>query len=385
MKSNYSKAISAVVIGALVVSAACISNQEKDRIKNQDASATAGVSSEFANVSLNQNVVSGVALSLASNIENLPLTATVSETDTVVTAAGQEENAENAESAENTQDTTICGYTNLGIASVEGNLNVREQATTDSDIVGKMQGDAACEILEADGEWTKISSGNVTGYVSSEFLLTGDAARAKAAEIKTTVAKVNTTTLYVREATNTDCRIVALVGTGEEVEVLEALDGWYKVSVDDEEGYISADYVEVSEQLPKAQTITELKYGQGISDVRVSVVSYATQFVGNPYVWGGTSLTKGADCSGFTMSVMANYGVYLPHSSKAQANCGTRVSASEAQPGDLFFYGSGKSINHVAIYIGNGQIVHASNKKTGIKISNAFYRSPICVVRVLGD
>ncbi|MCI5920413.1 MAG: NlpC/P60 family protein [Roseburia sp.] len=385
MKSNYSKAISAVVIGALVVSAACISNQEKDRNKNQDASVTAGVSSEFANVSLNQNVASGVALSLASNIENLPLTATVSETDTVVTAAGQEENAESAENTENTQDTTICGYTNLGIASVEGNLNVREQATTDSDIVGKMQGDAACEILEVDGEWTKISSGNVTGYVSSEFLLTGDAARARAAEIETTVAKVNTTTLYVREATNTDCRIVALVGTGEELEVLEALDGWYKVSVDDEEGYISADYVEVSEQLPKAQTITELKYGQGISDVRVSVVSYATQFVGNPYVWGGTSLTKGADCSGFTMSVMANYGVYLPHSSKAQANCGTRVSASEAQPGDLFFYGSGKSINHVAIYIGNGQIVHASNKKTGIKISNAFYRSPICVVRVLGD
>lgn len=385
MKSNYSKAISAVVIGALVVSAACISNQEKDRNKNQDASVTAGVSSEFANVSLNQNVASGVTLSLASNIENLPLTATVSETDTVVTAAGQEENAESAENTENTQNTTICGYTNLGIASVEGNLNVREQATTDSDIVGKMQGDAACEILEVDGEWTKISSGNVTGYVSSEFLLTGDAARAKAAEIKTTVAKVNTTTLYVREATNTDCRIVALVGTGEELEVLEALDGWYKVSVDDEEGYISADYVEVSEQLPKAQTITELKYGQGISDVRVSVVSYATQFVGNPYVWGGTSLTKGADCSGFTMSVMANYGVYLPHSSKAQANCGTRVSASEAQPGDLFFYGSGKSINHVAIYIGNGQIVHASNKKTGIKISNAFYRSPICVVRVLGD
>ncbi|MDY5883668.1 MAG: NlpC/P60 family protein [Roseburia sp.] len=385
MKSNYSKAISAVVIGALVVSAACISNQEKDRNKNQDASVTAGVSSEFANVSLNQNVASGVALSLASNIENLPLTATVSETDTVVTAAGQEENAESAENTENTQDTTICGYTNLGIASVEGNLNVREQATTDSDIVGKMQGDAACEILEVDGEWTKISSGNVTGYVSSEFLLIGDAARARAAEIETTVAKVNTTTLYVREATNTDCRIVALVGTGEELEVLEALDGWYKVSVDDEEGYISADYVEVSEQLPKAQTITELKYGQGISDVRVSVVSYATQFVGNPYVWGGTSLTKGADCSGFTMSVMANYGVYLPHSSKAQANCGTRVSASEAQPGDLFFYGSGKSINHVAIYIGNGQIVHASNKKTGIKISNAFYRSPICVVRVLGD
>ncbi|MDY4838965.1 MAG: C40 family peptidase, partial [Lachnospiraceae bacterium] len=118
---------------------------------------------------------------------------------------------------------------------------------------------------------------------------------------------------------------------------------------------------------------------------RVACVSYATQFVGNPYVWGGTSLTNGADCSGFTMSVMAKYGVYLPHSSRAQANCGTRVSASEAQPGDLFFYGSGKGINHVAIYIGNGQIVHASSPSTGIKISNAFYRSPVCVTRVLGN
>ena len=114
---------------------------------------------------------------------------------------------------------------------------------------------------------------------------------------------------------------------------------------------------------------------------RQAVADFAVQFVGNPYVWGGTSLTRGADCSGFVLSVYANYGVYLPHSSRAQAGCGTRISASEAQPGDLFFYGSGKSINHVAIYIGNGQIVHASNKRDGIKISNAFYRSPVCVVR----
>lgn len=377
MKSNYSKAISVVVIGALVVSAACISNQEKDKQGKRDTSVTAGVTSEFATASLNQNVAAGVTLSIASNIEGIPVTAAISETDAATTAAGQEDAA--------TEDTTICGYTNLGIANVEGNLNVREQATTDSDIVGKMQGDAGCEILETSGEWTKIQSGKVTGYVLSEYLLTGDEARTKAAEIETTIATVNTTTLYVREQTNTDCKIIAMVGTGEGLEVLETLEGWYKVSVDDEEGYISADYVDVSTELPKAQTMTELKYGQGVSDVRVAVVSYATQFVGNPYVWGGTSLTRGADCSGFTMSIMANYGVYLPHSSKAQANCGTRISSSEAQPGDLFFYGSGKSINHVAIYIGNGQIVHASNKRTGIKISNAFYRTPICVVRVLGD
>lgn len=90
--------------------------------------------------------------------------------------------------------------------------------------------------------------------------------------------------------------------------------------------------------------MTEVRYGQGVSDVRVSLVSYATQFVGNPYVWGGTSLTRGADCSGFVMSVFANYGISLPHSSRAQANCGTKISASDAQPGDLFFYGNGSSI-----------------------------------------
>ena len=123
-------------------------------------------------------------------------------------------------------------------------------------------------------------------------------------------------------------------------------------------------------------------YGQGVSDVRVSLVSYATQFVGNPYVWGGTSLTRGADCSGFVMSVFANYGISLPHSSRAQANCGTKISASDAQPGDLFFYGNGSSINHVAIYIGGGRVVHASSPKSGIKISGAYYRTPVKVVRV---
>ena len=111
-------------------------------------------------------------------------------------------------------------------------------------------------------------------------------------------------------------------------------------------------------------------------------VSYATQFVGNPYVWGGTSLTRGADCSGFVMSVFANYGISLPHSSRAQANCGTKISASDAQPGDLFFYGNGSSINHVAIYIGGGRVVHASSPKSGIKISGAYYRTPVKVVRV---
>ena len=143
--------------------------------------------------------------------------------------------------------------------------------------------------------------------------------------------------------------------------------------------------MEVSEQLPKAMTMTEIRYGEGISDVRVDMVQYACQFVGNRYVWGGTSLTNGVDCSGFTMKIYEKYGIYLPHSSSAQSGYGTRVNASEAKPGDLFFYGSGSGINHVAMYIGNGQVVHASSARTGIKISNAFYRTPICVTRLISD
>ena len=114
-------------------------------------------------------------------------------------------------------------------------------------------------------------------------------------------------------------------------------------------------------------------------------MNYATQFVGNPYVWGGTSLTNGADCSGFVQSVYANFGVSLPRTSYEQQNAGTEVSYADAQPGDLFFYGNGSSINHVAIYIGGGRVVHASSPKSGIKISGAYYRTPVKVVRVINN
>lgn len=297
--------------------------------------------------------------------------------------ADSAEQAAEVEQAETVQTETVCGYTNLGIANVDTTLNVRAAADETSDIVGKMPKDSGCEILQSEGEWYQIQSGEVTGYVKAEYLLTGDAAKARAAEVMSTVATVTTETLYVREQPNTECTILSLMPMGEELQVLEDLGEWVKVDLDGDEGYVSKDYVSISSELQKAMTMTEVKYGQGVSDVRVSLVSYATQFVGNPYVWGGTSLTNGADCSGFVLSVYAKYGISLPHHAASQAGCGTKISASEAQPGDLYFYGNGKGINHVAIYIGNGQVVHASSPKTGIKISNANYRNPVCVVRIL--
>lgn len=279
------------------------------------------------------------------------------------------------------------GYTNIGIANVEsGNLNVREAPSTSGKLVGKMPANSACEVLdEADG-WAHISSGEVEGYVSLDYLLTGPDARIKAAEIVRTVAVADTDGLNVRESASTSSEILTQVPKGEEMEFVEEKDGWVEVSIDGEPAYVSSEYVTVEEKIDTAITMTELLYGQGVSDVRVELVEYAKQFLGNPYVWGGTSLTKGADCSGFVLSVFKKFGVSLPHSSASQASQGTRISASELQPGDLVFYGNSSGrINHVAIYIGGGQVIHASSPSTGIKISKYNYRTPVKFRSILQD
>mgnify|MGYP001110044282 FL=1 len=278
----------------------------------------------------------------------------------------------------------LWGYTNLGIAQVDNHLNVRDKAGEDGELVGKMTKNAACEILSIEGEWAHVKSGKVEGYVHTDYLLTGEAAKAKAQEVVYTVAKVNTQTLKVREQPSTECPVITLVAQDERLEVVEQQpEGWAKIMLDDEEAYVSTDYCVVEEELETAVTMKELLYGNGVSNTRIDLCQYAKQFVGNPYVWGGTSLTKGADCSGFVQSVFKKFGVYLPRTSREQAGVGTKISLADAKPGDLIFYAKGGTINHVALYIGDGQVVHASNPRTGIRISNATYRSPATIRRVL--
>ena len=391
MKIRMAKIAGVLLAGTLVLTVAYTAS-------GNEAGSTrglyAGVSSELDGgmaddqQEVNTKVASGVTDAVYTYLEERgSAEADVTETDAVTTASGQQAEGE----PETAEAEKICGYTNLGVASVDGNLNVRKEPSTEADVVGKMPDDAGCEILSVEGEWTKIQSGKVEGYVKSEYLLSGAEAAARAEEVKQVIATVTTTTLFVREQPNTECSIVTMMPEGEDLEVIETLDNWVKINVDSDEGYVSADYVDISTQLAKAQTMTEVRYGQGVSDVRVSLVQYATQFVGNPYVWGGTSLTRGADCSGFVLSVFAKYGISLPHSSGAQSNCGRRISASEAQPGDLICYSghvgiyAASRINHVAIYIGNGQVVHASSPKSGIKISGAYYRTPVKVVRIINN
>ncbi len=286
------------------------------------------------------------------------------------------------------------GYTNLGIADVEGNLNIRENPSLEGKLVGKLPKDAACEILDIEEDWAHIQSGEVEGYVKMHavddpedaYLLTGPEARIKAKELVRTVARVTSDGVRIREEAGLEGAVLTQVLAGEELEFLEDLGDWVKVSVDDEEAYVSAEYVEIEEKLSCAVSMSELAYGTGVSDVRVDLAEYAKQFLGNPYVWGGTSLTKGADCSGFVQSIFKHYGISLSRTARAQSKDGTKISYSDLLPGDLIFYANSKgTINHVTIYIGGGQVIHASSRKTGIKISKYNYRTPVKYVRVIKD
>lgn len=335
-----------------------------------------------------------VAASLVLSLAMEPVEILAAQDGSVLQTAGVASILENSLSIEEYMEAAeqakgaLWGYTNLGIADVEsGNLNVRKEPSTSAKLVGKMPKDAACEVVDSQDGWAHIISGEVEGYVSLDFLITGADAKLKAKDLVRTVAVAGTDKLNVRAEANTDSDVYTQVLKGEELEYVETLDnGWVKILLDGEEAYVAEEYVTVEEKLDTAITMTELLYGEGVSDVRVDLVEYAKQFLGNPYVWGGTSLTKGADCSGFVLSVFKKYGVKLPHYSGSQAKMGTKISASELLPGDLVFYAnSSGTINHVAIFIGGGQVIHASSPKSGIKISKYNYRTPVKCVRLLND
>lgn len=322
-------------------------------------------------------------------------------------------------------------YKNLGVANISSSLNVHKKASESSRIVGKMTKNSGCDIKKVKGKWAYISSGKVKGYVLSKYLLKKDAARQRAKKVARLRAVVNTATLNVRTLPSIDSKICDTLSREEEYTVgnanikkewlekyikthinksfgkkqlksvnkkamYEDLNNWIMLSIDEEDVFINKDFLEFNYTLDKAVTYTEPKsttsdtshsgtsgHYSGKKSIYSRMVAYAMKFLGNRYVWGGTSLTNGTDCSGFTMRIYEHFGYSIPRVSRAQAAFTKSVNASDVRIGDLFFYGSNGYISHVAMYIGNGQIIHASNKRDGIKISNAYYRKPIKIGRVI--
>ncbi|MCI9255972.1 MAG: SH3 domain-containing protein [Lachnospiraceae bacterium] len=308
------------------------------------------------------------------------------------------------------------GFKKLVIARVNDYVNVRDLPSEEGNIVGKLYNKSVGNFIEEENGWYKIKSGSVEGYVKGEYCVTGDEAVDYAKEVGTRIATVTTTTLKVREQPGLEETVLGLVPIEDELIVTEELDGWVKVNIEEGDGYVSNEYVTLSTEFVKAESIEEERarlekeeaarraaqeaankkmasnkassssqttdggktYQNPTGSSGSDVVKFAMQFVGNPYVYGGTSLTNGADCSGFVMSVYNNFGVSLPHSSAADRNVGAAVNGIEnAQPGDIVCYSG-----HVGIYAGNGQLVHASTSKTGIIVSSATYRPILSIRRI---
>ena len=293
-------------------------------------------------------------------------------------------------------------YDNLVISKVDNYLNIRSEPTTDpgnGNVIGKMTSRAAGEILETLDGWYKIKSGQITGYISADpqYVAVGEEAKDLALESASLMAVVNTDKLNVRSEPSTESKIWTQISKEERYSVVSQLDGWVQIELDggdseeggsDDRAYISTrdNNVDVRYALSEAIKFSPLEEKSNEqASLRTQTVNYALKFVGGRYVWGGTNPNTGADCSGFVQYVMRNVaGVSLPRTSREQARTGTSIKSSEMRPGDLIFYANKSgTVNHVAMYIGNGQIVHAASRRSGIKISTWNYRTPKTIRRVL--
>ncbi|MCC8051238.1 MAG: C40 family peptidase [Clostridiales bacterium] len=480
----------------------------------------------------------------------------VSETSAEETAATEtvETETETETETEPVYDTSMSGETAFG--QCDNYINVRSEASADSEVVGKIYNNNSVTILGQLGDWYEIQSGNVTGYVNAAYIATGEEADVIAEETAYNVATVNAEGLWVHSEASEDSDTIAMVYYSDQMEVVAYEGDWMKVVLEDGTyGYVNAWYVNYDSYYSTGETLeeeqerldeewleylaeqeaaaaaeaaaaeaaaaeaaaaeaaatttttttetttssstslddaqaavdaayqtyldaqeaadeathqadeqlvydtydaavaayqdyldavnakNEIKYGSSATETTTSttettttetatteaatetttteaaqteaaqtetaateaateattttttttsssssstgqsIANYAVQFVGNPYVYGGTSLTNGADCSGFTQSVFAHFGISISRTAASQASGGTAVSLSDIQAGDLLFYSNGGGISHVALYIGGGQVVHASTSSTGIIISSYNYRTPVCARR----
>lgn len=404
---------------------------------NVMAAPSAGVS-EYVNAILeNESNISstsaGVSLAVANYLENnaAPQKSKTDETSDADAESDTKKNSKKSKAKKVSKDTTK--YDKMAVAQVNDYVNIRRKPDENAELLGKLYSNSVATVIRKKGDWYKIKSGSVTGYVKGDYISVGDEDLIKSVGVQ--IAKVNTTTLKVRSKASKKSEVLTLVPGGEELTVASMKaydDGWVKVAVDDGKGFVSSDYVDISREYTYAESKAEEEARLAIEQARIeaeeaarraqeeaaaandssagtssgtasagtsdssssdtqaasetsstsgsgqSVVNYASQFLGNPYVYGGSSLTGGTDCSGFVMSVYSHFGVSLPHSSSALRGAGYGVSYDRMQPGDIICYNG-----HVAIYAGGNTVIHASNPADGIKYTSpANYRTVVAVRRI---
>jgi len=258
---------------------------------------------------------------------------------------------------------TLNVYADKGIVTGD-RLNVRSAPGTQNQIVLKLYNGDNVNIVEKVNDWYAIELGRIDSniaYVHSDYIKKIEEGSDDAD--KALVGRVNVDVLNVRSGNSTNYAKIAKVYRGQQLEIVSVGDQWIKVvTTGKTTGYVYKRYVTLN-QISPADPSYDTTLGE-------QVVAYGKQFIGNPYVYGGNSLTNGVDCSGFTQQVFKHFGININRSSYTQYNNGVRTSKSELKPGDLVFYGYNGRISHVGIYIGNKKIVHANDYKTGILIGN---------------
>lgn len=304
-------------------------------------------------------------------------------------------------------------YSDFAIANVTNYVNVRTEPNTDSEVVGKMYDNSVAQILSVVGEggeeWFQVISGNVEGYIKSEYFIYGEEAAAVIDDYVTRYVVVKADRLNVREEPDIMASRIGYKDFGEKARLLEYGKEWSKILyASEKEGYVSSEYISIEEHFTYAKSIEEEQKEleaqrmlqqraleeegaspenttirvtppptdyTNVSELRSAIVNYAMQYLGNRYISGGQSLEKGTDCSGFTCYIYAVFGHSLSRTPQGQwGSNGRNITVEEARPGDIVCYSSnGSRCSHVGLYIGDGKIIHSANSRKGVIISDIYY------------
>lgn len=402
MKKKFVSTALVVAFGfALYVCADSVHTQKEQNVQGEPVISQAVVENDIDNqdASTSPNTFSGSS----SFMEEVEEISNVESNQEESLMSIEEENGQEDESEENE-------YANLAIANVTDYVNIRKEPNTDSEIVGKIYKGAVAQVQETAGEendWFHILSGSVEGYIKAEYFYYGEEALEHVDEYVTKYATVVADRLNVRMETDAESRRIGYIDQGEKVKIEEDCGDWLKVSyTDQDQGYVATEYVNVSEEFVYGISIeeekklleekkaleerkkqseqvapenTKKKYTPPANtytsneELRKNIVDYAMQYLGNKYIHGGKSLETGTDCSGFTCFVYADFGYAISRTPSGQlSGDGRSIDYSEIQPGDIICYGKSKC-THVAMYIGDGQIIHAANSRKGVVVGRADY------------